>query len=391
MADGPTAPRLGVIELSTHENFLADFCRIAADRFRLTVFTTEDIHRRISDDLASDTKISEWIIQESDEGRWSFLDRVEFATRHLDALWAFPFYGNVIDFARYARFEPDCPFVLSLYDTNGWIGRSLTPTPKVYNYIKYPLKRWILRRVDAIAVEYEPIELYLESALNGIPVETFSPVQYDPMTQESPDETERLVCTIPGMIDTSRRNYSVVRDAIGQLSQPQKATLEVVLLGRPIGPDGEAVVSAIGDLQTEGLSLRTFEGWIETAAFKRELVRSDILLSPLKRTRQVDGFTEQYGRTKGSGVLGDGIRYATPLVLPDWYQVPDQLRSATRKYASGGELAEVLAALTESDDALQTLRSGAGDAAQYYTKRQQADRLEQILTHARSSMDRNGR
>jgi hypothetical protein len=366
---------LGVLELSTHENGLVDFCTIANEVTDLTVFTTADVHERIEAAVNDGVR---WLLRAADEPLRSFLSRVEDETERLDLLWSFPLYGTVVDYIHYARFNPSCRFLMAAYDTNGWIGRNPVLTPKIYNYLKYPARRWQLRRIDTLVVEFDPIREYVDQFLS-IPVQSFTPVVYDGDDASGENGRDRTVITVPGLLDETRRKYDDVVQAFSNTTFQHD--VEIVLLGAPVDGYGERLLARFEALGGDGLTVTTFDDWIAVETFDSYLRNSDLLVGPLRRTRDVDGYREIYGRTKGSGILSDGVRRALPVCLPGWYEIPERHRPATLTYDSPAELRSIIDDIV--DPGRRTpVRNGAQAVANEYRPERQRDRLRRILAES---------
>lgn len=373
-ADGK--PKLGVLELGTHENQLANFCRVAAGPADVTVFTIREVRQRIK---ATVGDAVDWVVRRPDASLGTFLSRVETASGALDALWSFPLYGTVIDYVRYARFAPDCPFIMYAFDLNGWVGAEPVPTPKVYNYLKYPLRRRLLQRIDGLVVEFQPVREYAGARLST-PVYTYTPVLTDDESTAMATESEQTTITVPGMIDETRRDYGTVLNAFQ--GRPSRDDIELVLLGRPVGKYGERTLERCEVLRERGWAVTTFSDWIPTEEFSAQLARTDLLVGPLRESRPVDGFREYYGRTKGSGVITDALRYGLPVALPDWYVVPEAIEPAAQLFASPAELDETIARLATSPERRRELHEAARAAASTYRVEPQRERLTDILRRA---------
>lgn len=375
---------VGVLELGTHANNLIDLCQVLEGLADVTVFTTRELHDRVETAVVGEVT---WVLQEPDESRRAFLSRIERRTPSLDVLLSLPLYGTVVDYLDYARFAPDCPFVLSAYDLNGWTATDPALTRRPYNYAKYPLKRWLLRRVDVLLVEFDSIETHVEHRFEQVPVDAFTPVVGDDEQGGRGGGDGDVVLTVPGMIDRSRREYGVVLEALEALEaldEEGTSDVELVLLGEPVGEYGDAVVDRARNIGGEDVTVTTFESWIGVDTYARELGRSDVLVSPLRRHRTVDGFVETYGRTKGSGAISDAIRHATPLLLPSWYEVPAAVSAGVETFDGPGSLARTLATFVEGEADGESLFAGAREMAANFGVAEQQTRLEAVLRRALS-------
>lgn len=369
-----TPRSLGIMELATHENDLHDLCTIATGPFDVTVFTSAEVRERVEPGLDAEV---EWVIRGESASLTSFLDTVERHSAELDALYLMPLSGPLPDFVRYTRFRPDCPTLLTVFNASTWFAPNLRFTPKLYNYLRLPLRRLILRNVDAVAVEYDTIAEYAAPRA-PLPVHVMTPVVYDGATRTERDD-DRVQVTVPGMIDPERRDYSTVVDALDALPDGYTDTLRLTLLGRPIGDRGEAVVESFDRLREEGWTVDYYDEWIPTDAFRAGLRDSDLLLAPLQPTKDYGVSVEEYGRTKTSGALHDSIRYGQPLLLPAGYEAPGPLRESIRNYRGSAGLANELERVLADERELADLQTAATEASRHYTVNRQRERLVDLV------------
>jgi hypothetical protein len=360
--------------------------KIIAENNTLSIFTTETIYNRVIDGLGSSAEFAEWVVKEDNESKGEFLSRVQYRTEiDLDILFSFPLYGTVLDYHQYNKFEPACPFVFFAYNLNGWLGQNFGLTLRLDHYLKYPFKRRFLNKVDTLLVEFEPIREYVTRRLKGPSVEVFTPVLYREDSKNNNDlaavktTRESLVITVPGMIDKTRRDYDTILTALEDLSVTKLADIKFVLLGKPIGKYGEKIIKRADRLSKSGMNLVYFDKWIPTSTFTKHLIESDILVSPLQKTRQIDGFVEEYGRSKGSGAISDAIRYTTPLLLPEWYKIPKNLTPGINSFDGVENLSQTITRLLMNHQMHRELIQGIKQITYKYTKRSQQDRLQTIM------------
>jgi glycosyltransferase involved in cell wall biosynthesis len=339
------------------------------------------------DSFHFDEQSNEWVIKKRSESDREYLARVEQkANREIDVLITFPFYGNIFNYTTYAQFDPKCVYLLYAFDVNGILGMNIAFTPKLYNYLKYPLKKAILQRVDRLLVEFSPIAEYVASEEPSIDVESFTPIlssdtrePNDSKRGNEKEEINSVSVTIPGMIDSTRRNYDDVLEALNILPEKQKEQIELTLLGKPVNNYGSTIIEQAKNLQSDGMELEYYTDWIPTDTFNQKLRSTDFLISPLRRQRSIDGFVEQYGKSKGSGALSDAISYATPLLLPCWFEVPEQTKPGIHTYQDVSDLQRTLSDLIENESHRQEWFDDAQKMSRRYSKPKQRERLRQII------------
>ncbi|MDB2294119.1 hypothetical protein PM085_18005 [Halorubrum ezzemoulense] len=383
--------RIGILNLSSHENYVRSVAEIAVELGPVSIFTTSSIYERVGGSSAFDVPPDEWDLKGHSESKREYLARVEQrASEHIDILISFPFYGHVFDYTAYVNFEPDCEYLLYSFDINSMLGRNPTFIPKIYNYLKYPMKKAILQRVDRLLVEFSPIAEYVSSTNSSVDVETFTPILSNSVESDSSkdkhnqQERDSLTVTIPGMIDSTRRNYDEVLEALNALSQERKEEIELVLLGKPVGDYGSTVIQRAKSLENEGVKLEYYTDWIPTDTFAKKLNSTDLLVSPLCRQRPIDGFVEEYGKSKGSGAISDAISYATPLLFPSWFEVPELAEPGIHTYRDEADLQEMFTELLNDSDYRREWFNGAQEMARRYSKSKQKERLQRIVDKTKS-------
>lgn len=377
-------PQIGILNLSSHENYVRDVEEIATEVGSVTIFTTPDIYKRVKNSSRFDESPNQWVVKNHSESERGYLSRVEQRINEkVDFLIVFPFYGDIFDYISYVGFDPCCEYLLYSFDLNGMIGRNPTLTPKVYNYLKYPLKKAILRRIDRLLVEFSPIAEYAASEKLSVDIESFTPVLYsNPEDLDSSIGEQRpnsITVTIPGMIDSTRRDYDEVLEALNNLPKERIGRIELILLGKPVGDYGATVIERAKRLRSDGMDLEYYKDWIPTDTFAEKLNTTDLLVSPLHRQRPIDGFIEQYGRSKGTGVISDAISYATPLLLPSWFEVPKRTKSGIHTYRDSTDLRSIIIDLIENENHRREWFDGALEMAQQYSKSKQSARLRRII------------
>ncbi|QCS42016.1 glycosyltransferase [Natrinema versiforme] len=379
-------PNIGLLNLSSHENYLLDLCKITAEIANVTVFTTEGICKRIIGKTSTLQNDINWVTKKDHETDHSFLSRIQSQEMvNLDSLISFPFYGTIFDYLQYDNFNPNCQFILFAYDLNGWIGREIGLTPKIYNYLKYPIKQKFLKKIDLLLVEFEPIMVYARNHFHETTVETFTSVIHKNNIKESSelsqahDQESPITITVPGLIDESRREYETILRALESLSNIGMNDIEFVLLGQPVGDYGESIIRRAKKFEGPRMKVVSFHNWIPEKEFSHYIEKSNLLISPLRRTRKSDGFVEHYGQSKGSGAISDAIRNATPLLLPEWYEVPDRLMPGINTFKSDNDLSRIVSKFIKDNKIRQNLKEGAKEAASEYTRTKQKKRLHEII------------
>lgn len=336
--------RIGVFNMSSHENYFLSILEILEDHPRdVVVFSNKSYIDKVSDKISGNGPDS-WVIKSESETLDSFLSRAsKIWNNTIDILISFPIYGGVIGMNKYFKLEFDCLHIQLIYNINTWTGSNIRFTPKIYNYLEVILRKRLLSRIDGIIVEYSPLRDYMKRLVSKKNIEYFTPV----ICKKVNPPSSKYRITVPGHIDPTRRNYGFLLDSLNYL-QDHQDVIELHLLGSPNGPEGENIVSRCDRLIKSGWSIRYHRGWVPVEQFEQVLETTGLIVSPIKNTKVNGAVTEIYGQSKGSGCFGDAIRYGKPLVLPDHYQVPPETEGFVRTYSTKDDLAELIRSSAES-------------------------------------------
>lgn len=366
---------IGIFDTSTHYNSLIDTCRIIGNAgFDLTIFTESENFDNVQDSLP--TSEYKWILRGGGEGLRSYISRVNSYSENLNLLFCFPFYGPITEFSQFYFLSPSCPLVLSIFNVNTWTLRNIQISSNLSSFFRVPFRRLLLNRADAVVVEYGPIRDYL-SPFVDIPVFAMTPAFFHRDVHDPFEDS--LNITVPGAIQETRRDYGIIFDSLFQLPSPMRNKISIDLLGRPVGESGDTVISEVSEFVKRCWDINYYRDWIAVDEFNDIIARSDVLLSPLKRTILHDTSLEVYGQSKGSGVFADSIRFALPMILPDYYKIPEGFDNSILTFSNASELAMNLHRLARGRNSLEILHDKAKINAERYSLDRQSAYFHDIL------------
>ncbi|WP_254272263.1 hypothetical protein [Haloarcula marina] len=363
---------IGVLELKAHEQYLVRLCRLLEDD--LTVFTTSAIREDITTDAS--VAATRHVTKRPTESLSSYLGRVERVSSALDMLVCFPFSGGRRELFQYARFSPNCPSLLWVFNARGWLQAPvLTSSPR--ESVRRGLKRWIVRKQRGLLFEYPSIRRYVTTAgLTRKQTYTFVPAVFT--GRQSSPTIDPVTVTVPGNVDPARRDYDTVLGAFRE-AVDAGASLRLELLGRPAEDAREAILSHCRALADEGYDIRFYDDWIPVDTFRQTLRDSTLLVAPLRRTKRVEDIVEYYSKTKGSGNIADAIHNATPLVLPDHARFEDSLGESGLFYGDRADLADTFERVSTDRSFREHVSRAADRNATQYEPRRQRERFTKIL------------
>jgi hypothetical protein len=336
---------IGIYIMSSHENYLSNLIKILQSHSGdVIIFSSEEYLKRVAKETFDNDSFS-WVAKSESEPLQSFLSRAsDIWNSRVDTLISFPFYHRFPDLFHYYKLDFDCTHLQMVYNVNLWMASNLRLTPKVYLYLESILRKRILSNVDGILVEYSPIKKYLRNTSIECDIDVFAPIIYNGFTKCN----SRPQVTIPGHIEPDRRDYSFFFHSLQYLEDIQDE-FEIHLLGSPNGSGGKRVISICDQLISSGWNIQYYNDWIPVEQFEKSLKDTNVLISPINKTKKIGAVTETYGRSKGSGSFSDAIKYGKKLALPAHYEIPPEVESIVQPYSSKRDLAKIIRSSLESE------------------------------------------
>ncbi len=176
------------------------------------------------------------------------------------------------------------------------------------------------------------------------------------------NDNSRLRFCIPGSVDSQRRNYTELFQALNTQLSTIKKDITIDLLGY-IPVDQRFLVEEIKSLISSGFDINYYEGFIDTSEFDRQLAMADIILGNLKV--QVNVF-RKYGETKETGVTFNIIKSGKPGILPDGYPVDEELKDACMFFTDYDNLGKLILKLNADRDLVDLLKKKAREIVKQY-------------------------
>lgn len=261
-----------------------------------------------------------------------------------------------------------CPVLLIAHN----VRRALQPYPgKGFEAIQQNRpRRNGLRRLQGLLVLSDTIARFAEEQFHParpmmwVPDSVF--YQNVAFTENHATDDRRFVIAVPGNLTKERKDFPPVLNALGRLKTEHRRRMQIRFIGGIGDESGKEVADELEALKVAGIPLSYFRTMLTDAEFEEQMRGVDLLLQPVPRTVLVDGFEEEYNRTKISGTVGHQIRRGLPVLQPKWCPADDAFASSTGFYDSADELLARLDGLFESRGELQALKELAlENAAQF--------------------------
>jgi hypothetical protein len=200
-----------------------------------------------------------------------------------------------------------CKLTLCIHNANAWQG--ITSGPILKRLIKKFCRSFILKRIDTLVFCSQSV---LDSftalpKLNKIVI----PFQLSPGKLENHHgiSVKKVVVVYPGMISTKRKNYFDIINAFKELNDQY----ELHLLGKPVLAEGGAEILALCKGES---NITTYHDFIPVNTFDEIMNSCDFIITDLGNGQfERYDYTEQYGRTKDSGVSHLVAKHHKPLIL----------------------------------------------------------------------------
>jgi len=369
--------RIGVLIFQYHENNVGDFVDICSELSNeITIFTDREYANKVNAGRESD-KVS-YVLKEEGEPISDYLKRTnDISSRQLDFLFMFPYYRSALvnSLYRYLLFS-NCKVVQIVYNANRWSMNGLVATKHLKEYLDLAMRRLVLSSVDAALVEYSTIKKYL-SRKTSTEVYSFMSIAAENINEETERDNSKYTLSIPGNIDPERRDYRTFFRTIKRYLSDYQDRLYIQLLGSPSGNRGEDIIQECDLLVSEGWNIDYFSDWISVSEFENRLGESDIIVAPMKKTKQVSAVTERYGVTKGSGCFLDAIKHLSPVVVPGHYNVPPEVDPLTKQYTCSESLGCIIRNFLGDDE---FFAEACRYALEEFSIESQSRRLNSIMT-----------
>ena len=221
--------------------------------------------------------------------------------------------------------------VLSIRDLNRW--RRDAEQMRFQDRIRYQLLHFMPRLVFE---SEEQRAAFLSGRRNFVGSSTSLPVSFSDGLEDwhrstpqpnSGTQKHRLKIGMLGGVDVARRDYDTVMDALGMLSERDRARVVVSVLGFTHAPESPSI---LGQLQRI-VRIETHNPYIPTRKMMLEFEKCDVLLAPLRSD-------VGYGAYKGTGAIGDALIANSRVLIPSDIAIDSTATSLVIPYGSAIDL-----------------------------------------------------
>ncbi len=143
----------------------------------------------------------------------------------------------------------------------------------------------------------------------------------------------QFIIAIPGSIDIRRRDYKIFFDLVSLLTESRKKYV-LHFLGSPVNLESVELAIAIKNLSNNNVLIwcRTEIKRISNTEFTNGLKQCSVVLCPLQKSINYQGYFEEYGVSKSSGSFYDLLIFQKTGLFPADIPTPAILDSFVRTY-----------------------------------------------------------
>ena len=268
---------------------------------------------------------------------------------------------------------------ITIHNVNTWLNPPLT-----FNYIalkNYYFRSRMLKKTTGIIVTEDLFIKYIED--NKLYNKKILALPFTLNTKNYHHEPNKeLRVAIPGTIDgNNRRNYEFAISVIKKIHKIDNS-IKFIFLGPVVAKEGQEVFSKISYLINEGLNIEHKFDIQSNRIYENEMIKCDVVFTPVVVNFKYEGINEIYGKTKVSGVLYDMMRFQKIGIIPVEHVVPPTMITSIITYHGEVDLIEKLIELNKNRDKLKNYLKCAQVNSIYYSKAKVKERFLPKLLEA---------
>jgi len=308
-----------------------------------------------------------WVVKRDDESKYSFIRRIYVETKkqNLELLYLNTISDNHIFYSWMISFLRGVRVITTLHAINNYFEHKGT-----WNFrriVRTIGKKILLRVVKEFNVVALTMVEYLKKKIPpSKEVHCVPGAVYEERGQNLIAKAQITNLVVPGAIDTRRRDYDLVLELADKLLKTG-SQINITLLGGIQPQFGSSVVQKLETISRSNIKYYRLEV-VDQPEFDEVMDEADLVLLPSTIHNTIlDDVPEVYGVSMSSGNLFDIIKHAKPFIAPLALKVDPYLENSCLRYQSVDEVVDILQALNESPQAVNSLQAKAREASMYYT------------------------
>lgn len=266
-----------------------------------------------------------------------------------------------IDIIKVLLFTPKNKTYLIIHNINKWFNPKINRAKKFSQFDKFKelARLAVVNRIRNYIVVSSTLQIYCQKNFLN---KNFSFVPFGNEIQNlqiKNNYTNNIIkVAIPGTISQAR-NYSRILKLISSLDK-LNIQYEFIFLGKPIGKYGKEIITLLESLNLNNIIIKTFNEFISNYIFQKELIDSDIIFSDFNINYiSKEGYFEYYGKTKETGISSIAIDYCKPIIIPNEYNLPQEINSQSIKFHSFEDCIKIFKDLYENKQKIKFLKKEA--------------------------------
>lgn len=360
--DPARKPRLLIIELDYHAEVLTSLCPILAERFALALWTTDKIWKKSG---LQEALFASTLIMPKKYSVKRYWREHEKTLRAVNLV-----YFNTLEkhFDFFAKLEFQCPTVMRIHNANAslfpwasinWtIGNSWQILSHLVRHVliqrSWHYKKQLYQKMDLLMLPSAGVLARIgtkahESGFHNISDYTL-PFTSLGVSPPPPHQVETIVFAVTGSVNSQRKDYAVLVQAIQQFKQRQpQQKLKLILLGWAKGERAQTIIDDFLALTDAKFTLDYFLDYISQETFAEHMAQVHFLVAPIKLRTRYKIHLEFYGKTKISGIENDALCYRKPFILPQDYALPTDLASVALTYNDSATLCGAMESMIKNN------------------------------------------
>lgn len=354
-------PRLLIIELDHHAGVLTTLCPILAERFALVLWATDKIWDKAA--LPGQMFAATLIMpkKQTIESFWQ---------QHRDTLLAVDLvYFNTLEkhFGFFAGIRFQCPTIMRIHNANASLFPAESIQWSINNLWKIP--SYLFWRVLIQRGWQSKRQLYKKMTLLMLPSSGIASqvsvsakeIGFDNIAEyaipfsclgdaQPPPPADTISFAVTGSVDAGRKDYDLLLQALQKLRQDHpEQKLSMVFLGSAKGKNAQKIIEKFLRLKDDHFNVEYFQDHVSSQCFAETMTKVHFLIAPLKSCTQYKIHREYYGKTKISGIENDALCHRKPVILPEDYSLPTDLKSIALAYRDADSLCEAVVQMIKNN------------------------------------------
>lgn len=268
-------------------------------------------------------------------------------------------------FSRIAGIKLTCGVkIKAIHNANYWFH------PKAKSILHYIDKRLLNRfwrdRFDSFVVVSPGVKKYVEQLASHIPVFLL------PFTELTPHKNEyhrpkKLLITIPGKVNSKRRDYDTVLDVIeSYIAKSSEKRVHFDFLGFLDAAKEKKIYQRILSINKKKELIRFNTSFVSDEEFSKRMQDTSIILSNNQYVFNHPKRIELYGITKETGIIYQAVKHKKPVLTNLFTPGVPYLEKNILRYCDKSDLLNIILKLEKDNSTLEALISGINDNVKKY-------------------------